>query len=126
MTAVLFPDAVDLVITHLDPDIAVPVLPRIPSPRVASFVTVTRTGGVRRTIVSDNPVLTFEAWAESDEDAADLAQLVRQSLHEMPGTVVNGVAVYRVEEVSGLASFPDPESLAPRYRFAASVHLRGS
>jgi hypothetical protein len=126
MTAVLFPDAVDLVLTHIDSDITVPVLPRVPTDRPASFVTVRRVGGTRRTIVSDDALLSFEAWAATDQAAADLVQLVRQSLHEMKGTVVSTTAIYQVTEASGPALFPDPESLTPRYVFTASVHLRGA
>lgn len=117
---VIFPDAVEVIIGHLADVLDDPVEPRVPNPRPDRFLTVQRVGGARRTIVTDAPLLAFEAWAQSDQDAHDLAQLARAHVHALVGT-----AVYLVEEAGGPALLPDPESHQSRYVFTVAVHLRG-
>lgn len=129
---VVFPDATDVVIFHLADELTAvfgetaPVGPRVPDPRPAKFVRVVRTGGARLNVVADDPQITVESWAERDEDAHDLAQHCRAVLHAMPGTSVDGVAVYRVAEAAGPANLPDPESAQPRYVQTFTVALRGA
>lgn len=123
---VTFPDAVALLVDYLDASITEPVGHRIPNPRPTTFVTVRRTGGPKRNLVTDQPQITVESWAASDEDACDLAQEVRAWLNALPGEVLDGVAVYRVEELSGPADLPDPVSDQPRFSQSFSVALRGT
>jgi hypothetical protein len=126
-TAVLYPDAVDVAIawlvTQMGPNL---VVPRVPNPRPASMVLVRRTGGPRLNQVADNAQLTVEAWADSDEDAHDLAQEARGYLFALRGQVVNGVACYRVTDVAGPALLPDPASDQPRYTFSVQTAMRGA
>lgn len=121
----VFPDAVSLIIDYLNPELDVPVAPRVPNPRPDKFVTVARVGGPRRDIVTDRPLITIESWAGSDEDAHDQAQIVRALLHEMPGRSIGGTAVYTVDEASGPQLLPDPLSDQPRYTFLVQIALRG-
>ena len=121
---ITFPDATQVVIDGLDPNITVPVLSRVPNPRPVSFVTIRRVGGVRRNIVTDSPTVTAEAWAETDEDAHDLAQQVRAHVHALVGTQVDGVLVCKVDEFAGPAHIPDPTSNTPRYTQTFSISLR--
>lgn len=124
---VIFPDAAAAVIAHLDDVLDVPVSRTVPNPRPASFVTVLRTGGAAAdAAVVDGAQLTFEAWASDHPSAHDLAQLVRAHVRAMAGQVIDGTAVYRVEEFSGPQDLPDPESTQPRWTFTALVHVRGS
>lgn len=128
---VLFPDATAVAIGILadaftERAIATPVLPRTPDPRPATFVVVRRTGGVSRDIVIDDPLVTVESWADSDEDASDLAQLCRGILHASTGTSQGGVAIYRTDEASGPANLPDPVSEQPRYTQTFLVAMRGT
>lgn len=128
---VLFPDATATVIDLLGAALAerdddAPVLPRVPDPRPARFVTVRRTGGVSRSIVIDDTQLTVESWGDSDEDAHDLAQLCRGLLHAAVGTVQGVVVMYRVTEVAGPANLPDPMSDQPRYSQTFLAAMRGS
>ncbi|MEW1668807.1 hypothetical protein ACWGSB_01665 [Streptomyces albidoflavus] len=123
------PDAVAVVTGYLRDALAaagdpVPVVSRIPNPRPPRLVRVQRIGGLRQTVVSDRPRLDFHAWAETEADAADLAELVRALVAAVPG-VRNGVAVYSAREVGGPMWLPDSATGTPRYAFAAEIHMRG-
>ncbi len=125
---VVMPDGVAVVIGYLVACLAgvrpVPVFSRVPEKRPNEFVTVRRIGGARQTPVSDRPRIDVHTWAESDEDAHDLAALCRAFLGAMPG-VHNGVTVYRVTEVGGPIWTPDNASSQSRYAFAVEIHMRG-
>jgi hypothetical protein len=123
---VLFPDAVDVVVTALDADLTEPVRSRVPNPRPTTFVLVRRTGGPKRNLVTDQAQITVESWAATCEDAADLAQSARAIMNDLPGQSIGGVLVVRVEEASGPADLPDPLSDQPRYSQTFSVALRGT
>lgn len=124
---VLFPDAVDVVVGYLQTFVGFPVGHDVPDPRPDEFVTVVRGGGVRQTVVSDNPTLLFECWGPTPEAAMDVAQLIRAYVNALPyERVVDGVPVYRVNEVAGPADLPDPVSNQPRVVFTTQVHLRGA
>lgn len=124
--AIVFPDAVAVAISWLTDNLGPIVLPRIPNPRLEQMVIVRRSGGVRLNLVADNPTLTVEAWAATDEDAHDLAQEARGYLLAMRGEVIDGTAVYRTAEVGGPALLPDPLSNQSRYTFSVSAALRGT
>ena len=130
MDVVLFPDAVAVACTWLadqldDRDAAAPVFPRIPTDRPARFVVVQRTGGERLNIVADDPVLTIDCYDTVEEDAHDLAQLVRGLMYAMRGQVVAGTTVYRVQEAAGPALLPDSLTDGPRYTQTFQVAMRG-
>lgn len=125
-----FPDAVAVVIEYLIDELAgvgdpVDVVSRVPTDRPARFVRISRTGGPRRTRVSDAAQISVEAWGPLEEDARDLAESCRALLFAMRGTTQQGVAVYRVSELGGPALLPDPTSDSPRYVFTHQVQLRG-
>ncbi|WP_411094323.1 hypothetical protein [Streptomyces sp. 021-3] len=126
---VVMPDAVAVVTGYLRAALAtagepVPVVSRVPNPRPPRFVRVERIGGTRQTVVSDRPRLDFHAWAGTEADAADLAELVRALVAAIPG-VHDGVTVYWAREVGGPQWLPDDVSGTPRYAFAAEIHMRG-
>lgn len=122
---ILFPAADTLVIDYLGSVLTPTVHGKVPDPRPAEFVTVQNTGGARRNLVTDGAQLTVEAWAETDTDAHDLAQLARAYLNALVGESLDGVAIYRVDEVSRPVPLPDP-SEQPRYSFTSVVALRGA
>lgn len=126
MPVITFPDTVALLIDYLDANITEPVRLRIPNPRPSTFVTLRRTGGPKRNLVTDAAQVTVEAWAATDEAAHDLAQEVRGLLNALPGTVLDTVAVYRCDELSGPADLPDPLSDQARFTQSFSVALRGT
>lgn len=127
---VVMPDAVDVIVGYLQTTLPtygfdVAVRDRVPEERPASFVIVRRVGGVRRNVVTDEPMLVVEAWAQRHQDAADLAELCRALMHSLPGTVQDGVACYRTTDVSGPQLLPDGLSSQPRYSLTIQVAMRG-
>lgn len=98
----------------------------IPNPRPAKFVRVLRVGGTRSNLVTDGATVTIECWAATYADAQDLAQLCRGLLHAMTGTVQHGAAVYHVEEFSGPADLPDPDSNQARATQTMQIQVRGA
>ena len=123
---ITFPDAESLVIDHLNDNMTEPVHGTVPNPRPDTFVTVTRTGGPKRNIVTDEPTLTVDSWAQTKATAHDLAQEARGLINSLLGQSLNGVPVKRVDELAGPAWFPDPLSDQPRYRQSFSIALRGT
>jgi hypothetical protein len=102
----------------------VPVSATVPKVRPATFVTVRRLGGPKRNMVVDSPLVTFECWADTGGNAYSLASLVRGIINALPGEVIEGINIYRVEEASGPAMLPDPDSNQMRYVFTASIDAR--
>lgn len=124
---IAFEDAEEVAVKHLMAVLTgVHVSTDVPSPRPAQLVTVLRAGGTRRSLIADSPILIFQAWASNKPDAFDLVKLARAHVHAMPGSFVNDVWVYRVDEVAGPGYMPDPDTNTPRYQFTVQMHLRGT
>lgn len=131
MQRILFPDAAAAVIGALNTQLpqlgyTVPVRSHVPNPRPARFLLVFRTGGPRVNIVTDAAQLTIEAWSSEDSDAHDLAQAARAVIIGLEGSVTGGVTFYGVDEFSGPANLPDPESDQSRFTWTTSVNVRGA
>lgn len=119
---VVFPDVEALAISYLEASLpGVTVSTRVPSTRPASLVRVMRTGGYRRDLVTDVARLTFEYWAGSETDAADLCQLGRAYVLAWP---VRANDVRTVSEAAGPVNSPDPDSGTPRYVHTVEAHVR--
>jgi hypothetical protein len=130
MDTIVFPDVAALAVDATVAGLAavgrpVPVGTQVPNPRPGEFVRISRAGGIRRNLVAEDARVVIEAWAQADETAADLAELVRSVLHAVQGTVADGTPVYRVDDVEGPADDPDPLSDQPRYQLAVSMTVRG-
>lgn len=96
-------------------------------PRVlpAKFIRIVRIGGPRQFPVMDTPTLSIEAWDATETAAHDLVQKARRLLWSLQGGIVNGIAVYRIEEFAGPGYLPDPDHEGrPRFVFTASVYHR--
>lgn len=93
----------------------------VPDPRPSRFVHLHRVGGPRRDPVTDAPLMAFDAWAQTDSDAALLAEKVRSLVGSMRG---GSPAIHRTAEASGPIPLPDPESTQPRYTFTAEIAVR--
>lgn len=133
---VIFPDIVALSINYLKAQFALrsidaSVLSEVPNPIHDSMVIVSRTGGQRLNLITDNPLITFESWDNSQdgtskEKAHDLAQLVRAIMFTATATSLNGNAIYRIEDFTGPQWNPDPDNLSTaRYVATMSVAVRG-
>lgn len=123
---VVFPDAVAAVTSYLSGALGVPTSKRIPNPRPAEFYRVFRAGGTSRDVVIDDATIVVEAWAPSDEEADDLAQLARGHLLAIAGhTLDDGTLVYGATEVAAPADLPDPVSAQSRSTATYQVRVRG-
>jgi hypothetical protein len=129
MTSVLFGDVEAAVIDHLNANLTEDVADRVPtdtkSALAAGFVVVSRVGGPRVGVVTEQPTVTIEAWAASWSAAENLIQRARQQVHAMSGGVHNGLTVYGIREFAGPARLPDPVSGSPRKTLTVSLTVRG-
>jgi hypothetical protein len=99
----------------------------IPNPRPARYLQVIRTGGFIHDMVWDRPQLLIIAASDDEGDAIDILNLVR-GLMVAAGIVgeMGEATVSEVNEFSGPANWPDPNSGQPRYRCTFELDLRGS
>lgn len=121
---IVFADAEQVVIDVLAAG-GLTAFQRVPNPRPDSspWLLVQRVGGVRLTLVSDEPTLVVHAWAPTTAAASDLCQQARAVLH---ANATAGGVFYRVVEIAGPSFNPDPESDIPRHSMTVAVHLRAS
>lgn len=123
--AVLFPDTAAAVASFLNDTLGVETSNRVPNPRPAEFYRVQRVGGVSREIVIDDALILVEAWASTDGEADDLAQLARAHLLAICGDHVDGVLLYRAVDASAPALLPDTLSGQSRSTATYQVSARG-
>jgi hypothetical protein len=121
---VLFTDAAAAVASHLNTTLGVETGSRVPLPRPEEFYRVIRVGGVAREKVMDDATIVVEAWAPTDEEADDLAQLARAHLLAMVNVWVEGTLVYRVVDIAAPANLPDPISGVSRVTATYTVTTR--
>lgn len=125
---VLFPDIEALLCTWLRTHLpeTVTVCNKLPNPRPDPCVLVQRHGGTRYTVVTDAAQIGLECWAGTDAAAHDLLQQCRALLlYRLPGQILDGHTVYRVDEMGGPSNLPDPISSMPRWVMELQVHIRG-
>jgi hypothetical protein len=124
LIGLLFPDAEAAVVRYLRPLLVshtAEVHVRVPTTRPSKFVTVRRAGGTADKVF-DRPLIDVFAWAPTDEEAKDLAQLVRALLGQMRGSPGSGVR--SVADYAGLSPAPDPSAQA-RWTFSVQLTTRG-
>ena len=92
----------------------------VPSPREDRMVIVRRDGGPRLDTTREAARLGVRVWATTDQEATDLARLVRALLWMSP----DGDPVCRVTDLSGPSSVPD-ESGQPLRFFSMELVVRG-
>lgn len=131
METIAFPDIEAVLIGWLDDvldgyDVTSPVSTRVPNPRPSRFIRIQRTGGPRRTLVTDGAQVTVEVWDDNAPGAAATARIVRAVLLAARNvTTPSGDLIYRVEEFSGPALLPDVSG-QPRYSWTVRLHVRGT
>lgn len=123
--AVLFPDTAEAVCTYLRTTLGVATGARVPNPRPAEFYRVRRSGGSSREVVMDDAIIFVEAWAPTDQEADDLAQLARAHLLAIQGDHVGSTLLYRAVDLSGPGLDPDPISGSARSTATYQVTARG-
>ncbi len=126
---VVFPDAVAVTRTGLVAGLpalrdATKVTERHPGK--GTFVLLDRTGGVRGSLVHDEPQITADSYAPDLLDAERLAAHVRAVINAMAGTTVAGVPIYRVTELGGPGRLFDPVHELDFYRQSFAIGMRGA
>lgn len=119
-----YPDIVALLVTYLDGQTTVQVASKIPNPRPAELIQVRRVGGTQLRPVRDKPRVDFTVWAATEPRAYEIADLVRNAVHQLAGTTTLGPVVYRVEEVLGPRQLDDPLTGTPRVLQTQSIDIR--
>lgn len=94
-----------------------------PNPTVGRIVTVRWNGGLRADLVTDAPWLSVECFADTDEQAADLARWTWARLFAMRGEVIDSVQCYGVSALGAPSDFPsvEPGTGVSTPRFVMSV-----
>lgn len=122
---VLFPDVTEAVCSFLNDTLGVTTGATVPDPRPAEFYRVRRIGGASREVVVDDALVVLEAWAPTEQEADDLAQLARAHLLSICSDHVGSTLLYRVTDASAPAFLPDPVSGVPRSTATYQVAARG-
>jgi len=131
----LYPDTVLTVVTYLqaalDADTShayadgALVRTREPNPFPAvPLITVRRVGGPD-SVVIDRPRIDLQVWHTDEQDATNLANLVRALMLAFPG-VRSGVTVYKVTTFSGPSLIWDTDRNLPRFLLTFEVSVRGA
>lgn len=124
--AIAFPDIEELLVGWVPTVVAdVPVSTEIPNPRPSKFIRLIRTGGPRQGLVTDQPQVTFECWADRSTAASALAGELRPHVFALGGRRIDGHVIRRVQEFSGPANLPDKTSGQSRYTWSVRIDLRG-
>jgi len=125
------PDIEDLYIAYLMEKFAsrgesFPIGTKVPADGAAESIVLMRTGGTRKTLVSDEPTLTVESRAATETRASWIARTAGALIRASDGLVLNGHQVYEVGNAGYLVNLPDPLTEGPRYTESFSIHLRST
>lgn len=123
---ILFPDVEALLISHLSerfPD--TPISTVVPDPRPKRFMRLRIVGGNNLRINTDSTMVTFHCWEADSIKASQLARQARAYVHALAGESINDTWIYRVRDVGGPVSNPDPLTKEPRYQFTVSLDVKG-
>lgn len=101
------------------------VCTKIPNPRPAHIVRVTRRpgGGMAASGHTDQVFALLECWADTEDDAEDLANLVRAVMKSARSRTVHGTFIRSWKEDSGPYPWPD-ESGQERFQFTGELLLK--
>lgn len=96
---------------------------RVPKPRPARFVRVTRTGGAAPRMVVSEPTLLVECWGATDGDAWTVVEAV-WPLCSVPHSVQISADVWASRMwAQEPVNFPDGASGSPRYQFIVTARV---
>ena len=117
-------DIVAALLTYLREQTQVDCGAIVPDPTPDPFIRLTRTGGTAGR-ASERALISVDVWTTGLATATDAAMLARGCLLSAAGRVA-ALTVYRITEVGGPATLPDP--LRPdltRIVFTIEAHVRG-
>lgn len=119
---IVFPNVEALIVQVLTDELAT----RLPGVGVGTklkpgdFVRVTRTGGPKETLISEQAIVLLEAYAESGLRAFEILSIARAVLNAQDGQI------FGVIEISGPANLPDPTTSQTRFTQTFGARVRGS
>lgn len=93
---------------------------KVPAPRPDEFIRVSRAGGPKETLISENATIIVEAWAQTETRAVAILNYARAVLNAQDDTL------FGVTEISGLNNLPDPTTSQTRYTQTFGVRSRGA
>jgi hypothetical protein len=126
---ILDPDVEQLVIDFLNGALPgqgitdYPAADRVPDG--AKSITVIRTGGIRRDLVTDEAQITIDVRGPTNSQVVTVINTARMLLNDLWGSVLDGHAVYTVRELSGPYSNPTSTDLT-RYSQSFLVAVRAT
>ena len=95
------------------------VATKLPNPRPAQFVRVTRAGGARRNVAQSGSRVIVECWAASETDAWALCVAAYDALDDLD--VDPGELPFMSVDLSDPVNYPDTATGSPRYQFIATI-----
>lgn len=122
-------DVEQLLIDHLNVKLPeygfdIPVADRVP-PNNQPSVTLVRTGGVRRDLVTDEAQITIDVRHSDAAQAMAVVLCTRALINDLWSQRIQGVQVYTVRELAGPYSNPTSAELS-RYSISFLVAVRSS
>ena len=126
---IIYADAEQLIIDYLTEQlpplgVQVPISDRVPLDSTSS-ITVIRTGGVRRDLVTDEAQLTVDVRGPTNSECVRILNLARALINDLYGRSLAGHAIYSTRELSGPYSNPTPADLN-RYSQSFLVAVRAA
>lgn len=95
-----------------------PTSTKIPNPRPARFIRVTRTGGTSRNLAQSDPSVLVECWGTTETDAWAVAKAVWEALQPTRLGAYLSPAVFVCQaDVAEPVFYPDAATASPRYQF---------
>jgi hypothetical protein len=128
---IIDPDVEHLLIDHLNtvlPEhgVTIPVADRVPAgDGLTPAITLIRTGGTRRDLVTDEAQISIDVRAGDNVTAVTALNLIRALLNDLWSRTVGGHQVYTVRELSGPYSNPTVSEFA-RYSQSFLVAVRAA
>lgn len=109
-----------VLVAYLTPLVGVHVGTRIPNPRPAALVRVSRLGGDPRNMIQERALLLVECYGADDSAAWATAATAWQALDGRDPLEQDGVELTE-RQVGSPVNFPDPSTTSPRYQFTVQV-----
>lgn len=105
-------------VAYLATPLGMPVSTRVPEPRPAQFIRVTRAGGAQRNLAQADSRILVECWGTTDALAWDAAERSWALLNVLDHTTL--IDVGRVT-LADPVNYPDSLSGSPRYQYIADL-----
>ena len=126
---IVFPDVEALLVAHIKSELAskfhdtVSIATRSPKPTQANYVRLFVTGGARRSLAQDAPMITVESYGPTEVAASRRAGNIRAIIHALDQ--IESVQFYTPEEGGRPVNLPDTATGRIRYTATYRIPYRG-